>query len=229
MPERELSVSPEVLALLQKLRGYKERHIELGKYMLSPEEAPGIFNLDLLASAVMNRSLNLLLGFCSLIEGRNFLAAAPLLRLQLDNALRFSAAWLVDDPHEFAWRVIQGTHVRNMLDRDGQKMHDGYLVGKLAEENPWVPEVYKQTSGYVHLSEKHVFNAVRPEEDLRFLTKIAEGDEFLPDEIYKEAIFAFKAITDLLFQYVYGWGHTKRHPPKRSAAGGPPAPERPPS
>ncbi len=229
MPERELSVGPEVLSLLQKLRGYEKRHIELGKYVLSPEETPGIFRLDLLACAVMNRSLNLLLGFCSLIEARNFLAAAPLLRLQLDNALRFSAAWLVDDPHDFAWRVIRGTQVKNMLDRDGQKMHDGYLVKKLAEENPWVPEVYKQTSGYVHLSEKHVFNAVSPEEDLRFLTRIAVGDEFLPDEIYKEAIFAFKEATDLLFSYVHGWGYTKRHPPKHGAPGDPPAPDRPPN
>lgn len=185
--QRDLSVSPEVLSLLQKLRTYKERHIELGKYMLAPEEAQGIFMLDLLASAVMNRSLNLLLGFCSLIEARNFVAAAPLLRLQLDNVLRLSAAWLVDAPHDFAWQVIRGTQVRNMSDRDGQKMHDGYLVQKLAVENPWVPEVYKQTSGYIHLSEKHVFNAVSPEEDLRFLTKIAEGDEFLSDKIYMDA------------------------------------------
>ena len=64
MSERDLSVSPEVLSLLQKLRGYRKRHIELGKYMLSSEETPGIFPLDLLAYAVMNRSLNLLLGFC---------------------------------------------------------------------------------------------------------------------------------------------------------------------
>lgn len=125
--------------------------------MLSPEETPGIFPLDLLASAVMNRSLNLLLGFCSLIEARNFVAAAPLLRLQLDNVLRFSAAWLVYDPHRFAWEVIEGTTVTDIQDSTGQRMFDWYLVRKLAEENPWAPEVYKQASGYVHLSEKHFF------------------------------------------------------------------------
>ncbi len=224
MSERERSVSPQVLSLLQKLRTYKKRHIELGKYMLSPDETPGIFPLDLLTSAVMNRSLNLLLGFCSLIEARNFVAAAPLLRLQLDNALRFSAAWLVDDPHEFAWEVIKGTSVKDMKDSTGQRMFDWYLVKKLAEENPWVPEVYKQTSGYIHLSEKHVFNAVSPERDMHLLTKIAEGDEFLKDRTYKEAIFAFKEATDLLFSYVHGWAYTKRHPPTRGTPGGPPAP-----
>lgn len=229
MSEQEPTVSPEVLSLLHKLRGYKRRHIELGKYMLSPEQTSGIFQLDLLASAVMNRSLNLLLGFCSLIEARNFIAAAPLLRLQLDNVLRFSAAWLVKDPDGFAWEVIKGTPVKDMRDSDGQKMYDWYLIKRMAEENPWVTEVYKQTSGYIHLSEKHVYNAVSPQEDLQILTKIAEGDAFLPDRTYKEAIFAFKEVTDLLFQYVHGWGYTKRHPPGRPGQEGASAPEVPPS
>ena len=37
MPEQERAVSPEVMSLLGKLRSYKERHIELSKYVLSPE------------------------------------------------------------------------------------------------------------------------------------------------------------------------------------------------
>jgi hypothetical protein len=201
---------------LNELRKYRARHFELGRYV---HESGPMYPLDLLATAALNRSLNLMKGFCALIEARNFLAAAPLIRLQLDSCLRFSAAWLVDDPHDFADKVLYDKRVDRLQDRDGNQLRDRYLVDKLAKEYPWVKDVYKQTSGYIHLSNKHIINAHRPRvEEGTLEGKIAEGDSFVTDELYLEAIAAFKAITDILFEYVYRWGYTKRHPPLKSSS-----------
>src|SRR6516162_1393286 len=65
-----------------------------------------VYPVDLLANAVINRSINLLRGYCDLVEKRNFICAAALLRLQLDNCLRFSAVFLVSSCHDFATEVL---------------------------------------------------------------------------------------------------------------------------
>lgn len=96
----------------------------------------------------------------------------------------------------------------------GRYMTDSYLVKVLSAEEPQVSKVYKQTSGYVHLSEKHIFNATRlSSDDKRTLElRIGCGDPFVPDNLYLEAIEAFKATTDLLFRYINGWIFTKDNP-----------------
>jgi hypothetical protein len=169
-----------------------------------------MYGLDILAIAVLNRSLCLLEGFCDLIEKRNFIAAAPLLRLQLDNLLRFHAAWLVNNPHDFSLEVLAGTHIRKMKDRDGNLMTDRYLVDKLSEQHPEMKSVYEHTSGYIHLSEKHIFNSLgKPEASGRFTMKVSSTDDFIKEADYLEALRAFFEITGILFSYMKGWSLTK--------------------
>ena len=35
-------------------------------------------------------------------------------------------------------------------------MTDKYLCDRLAPRNPWGPDVYKETSGYIHFSKRHI-------------------------------------------------------------------------
>jgi hypothetical protein len=199
---------------LERLKQYREKHFELGKAVIQVYGG-AMYPLDLLVLATLNRSLCLLKGFVSLIEDKNFVAAAPLIRLQLDNCLRLSAGTLVDDPHQFAMKMLEGVPVRKQRDRSKQLMTDQYLVEKLTRQFAWVKKVYYSTSGYVHLSEKHFFNAMQASgEDHKFTLKITDRDEFVPDALYIEAIEAFKATTDILFEYVYGWAYTKDNPEK---------------
>src|SRR5437773_2500032 len=93
-----------VSSRLADLRRSTDAHLEMGKFILSLAHYP----LDYWAASVLNRSLALISGFATLIEARNFVAAVPLLRLQLDTWLRFSAAWLVVNPHELAVQVLAG-------------------------------------------------------------------------------------------------------------------------
>jgi hypothetical protein len=198
-----------ILGAIQGLRNMKKEHLEMGKYMLKDD----FFPLDFLAVAALNRSLCLIQGFCSLLEARNMVAAAPLLRMQLDNCLRFSAAWLVQEPHQFAMAVLQGTPIRKLKDKDGKILHDKYLVEKLTAEYPWVKAVYESSSGYVHLSEKHIFNCLTVlKEDGEFQMKITDEDSFVPGALYLEAIEAFKEATNTLLKFAHGWAFTKANP-----------------
>ena len=151
--------SESLEASLAKLKDLDKAHLELGKQMF---EAFGgaLYSMDLLAAGALNRSKAHIAGFRQLVEVKNLICAGALLRLQLDTALRFHAAFLVEQPHEFALAVLGGQQVRDLKDRDSRKMTDAYLVEKLGQQFDWVPRVYERTSGYVHLSATHLLSAM---------------------------------------------------------------------
>ena len=94
-------------------------------------------------------------------------------------------------------------------------MTDSYLVDKLAKSYPWIKEVYTQTSGYVHLSEKHFWNAMSvTNETGKFKMKITDVDAFVTENDYKEAVISLRKATDLVFDHVKGWIYSKNNPRK---------------
>jgi len=173
-----------------------------------------VYGLDMYAYGAIKRSIANCSAFRLLLNNRNIISAASILRLQLDNALRFYASFIVSKPHDFAMAVLGGTPVRDLKDRNGKKMRDQYLVDCLSKEYPWIPRVYKETSGYIHFSKKHIFNAISGVDDKDHSAKIeiSAKDINLPDTIYIEAIDAFIASTNIFLRYLTGWIITKNNP-----------------
>jgi hypothetical protein len=206
--------------LVAHLRASEKFHLEVGQKIAKADHG-NVYPVDLLANAVLHRSTNLIRGFTMLVEQRNFVCAAALLRLQIDNCLRFYAVFIVKEPHDFAMEVFKGTLVRKLRDKTGTFMTDAYLVAQLSRDYPWVARVYKQTSGYIHLSTAHIFNTFVPpsssdaEERLQTIF-VGAGDCFPDDELYKEATAAFIEATQVLFKHVVGWLVTKEGPPPTS-------------
>lgn len=193
------------------LKDYHNDHLTLFKKMMNANDG-NLFPLDIVASGVMKRSLNLISGFCLLIENHNLLCAAPLLRLQIDNVLRFSAAWLVENPHDFANKIMDGVPVKDLKDINNKKLTDTYLKKVLGKKHPWLQRVYEETSGFVHLSDKHIFTTIKPTSiDMTCNIEIKLDDD-IPDEYLIEAIEAFIATTNILFEYIEGWIFTKDNP-----------------
>lgn len=209
--EKELTEA--IKAGLTKIDARRNAHLDLGLQMLKAYSG-ALYGLDMLAVGAIKRSMAHCSGFCMLIEKWNFVCAASIVRLQLDNALRFYAAFLVDKPHDFAVSVLGGTPIRKLRDRHGKFMRDDYLVECLSKEYPWIPRVYKETSGYIHLSEKHIFNAIAgvQDKDRSVKIEISSEDIDFPEWIYLEAIDAFVASTDIFLRYLKGWIFTKDNP-----------------
>ena len=203
-------------ASLKRLKDFDKAHLELGKKMF---EAFGgaLYDMDLLAIGVLNRSKAHIAGFRQLIESKNLICAGALLRLQLDTALRFYASFLVEQPHDFARAVLNGERIRDLKDRNGFKMNDAYLVKKLGLKYNWIPRVYERTSGYVHLSDIHLISAMEVSEgafdsERKITIKISAEDKPLQTSVYVEAVDAFGAVSEILLRYVHGWVFTKANP-----------------
>ncbi len=151
-----------------------------------------LFPCDALAFAVLERSLNLIKGFRSIVENGGYSSAVGLLRMQLDNILRFNGVALTRDPHTVASQVIAGTRLSKLKDRTGAAMTDRRLVEMLQVRNPWVQQAYELASGYIHLSREHFlhFHSRCPlkEDGTRDFT-IGDEEDYV-SESYKESLLA---------------------------------------
>lgn len=195
---------------LLKLKSTEAQTVELGKELFSADGG-NIFPVDLLAIAAMKRTSGNTEGFITLVEANNMAAARSLLRIQIDTFVRFSAAWLVEKPHDFATDVIGGKHIRNMKDKNGEKMTDGYLVDILTPEYPWLKDVYRNLCGYVHFSGAHLSNAVLKLDDSErtLIFHIGKEDTQYPEWSWTEVVDCFTNAVYILFYYIDGWIQTK--------------------
>jgi hypothetical protein len=163
--------------------------------------------LNIFGWMVLKRSISIVYGFTALIRSHNLICAAPLVRLQIDNLLRFRAAFLVDDSREFVFRVLSGTPVRNMRDRDNRRLTDDYLQQRLSLEYPWLQDLYRRTSGYIHLSDEHFLNTVRASGrgEGGIEAYIGPDDQLVSPEIYSEVVETMVIVTHALLTYLGNW------------------------
>ena len=131
--------------------------------------------------------------------------------MHIDTGVRFSAAWLVDNPHDFASRVLGGEQINRLKSMDGIKLTDSYLIEKRAQEFPWLPVVYKNLSGFIHFSGSHIFASVKSiASDNRTMNfEIAETDDNYPEFSWTEVMRCFSNATEILRHYLTGYGATK--------------------
>lgn len=197
---------------LDHLDSFEQNFKDLSKQMMEPGQ--DLFPLDMLSVGVINRSLSLLTGFTTLIRNNNYIAAAHLARPHLDNFLRFYASWLVNDPHDFAMKVMKGIRIDKLKDRNGKHLRDSHLVAMASKEYPWMQKVYKETSGFIHLSKKHVFTStvLKNKEERTVEFRIGKEDKYVPDESKLEAVECMIEITNCIIKLLEGWIWTKRNP-----------------
>jgi hypothetical protein len=100
----------------------------------------------------------------------------------------------VEQPHDLAHNVLKGKSIRDMKDRNGKHMTDRHLVNTLATKYKWMPKVYESTSGFIHLSDKHLFSIFDEAKGERSVSmRIAADDENIPPELWIELADGFLA------------------------------------
>ncbi|MCK5677035.1 MAG: hypothetical protein KAH72_00975 [Flavobacteriaceae bacterium] len=139
--------------------------IETNKKLISK---PSIF----IFSAI-NRAIALNNGYISLCKNENYITAISLLRLQADNCMRVYAVSLVENRAKFFDEVIEGRHIRNMKDTEGNKMTDHFLSNELDKIFKGFKSLYENSSGFIHLSNEH----------LKLNRKISENEGILTNKI----------------------------------------------
>lgn len=193
--------------------------LKIGLATLSAGQG-AMFPLDLMALGAVKRSVSTASAIVAMVESSNMVCARTLLRTHIDTALRFSAAWLVQNPHAFASLVLKGERIDRLKDKLGKRLTDAYLVETRSAECPWLPAVYRNLSGYIHFSSSHIFDSVGViDEATNSLTfAVSAADAKFPEFSWLEVLDCFRETTELLAKYLHGYRLTKNMSPEQLAA-----------
>ena len=165
---------------LSELDAEGDQLIQVGKILL---ESFGITEFTIFCIAILNRTINLNRGYISLLNEENYIAAAPLVRLNLDSLLRvFASTQSEFDYEKFANEVRNGKKISDIYDSNKKKkLRDSELVRRLKKIKgfSWVKDGYNIGSGFVHFSHQHVYSGMKIEGQ-KFSGGIRKNDEFVP-------------------------------------------------
>lgn len=187
--------------------------INLGKQLTAI--TPKIETFDFFLIASLNRTVNISKAYTSLIRDNNFIAAAPLIRINIDTLLRLYASIISEyDRNTFASKVIGGELINKMkLGDTKQKLSDFTLYTEISkiENMEWVTRIYKAGNSFVHLEKSHVFSSMKVKDENERLIDMSIGfhDSFVPEsEKFGSAVWMNKTI-DSIIQQAQIWMYEK--------------------
>ncbi|AMC34510.1 hypothetical protein [Janthinobacterium sp. B9-8] len=203
--------SPRVLQLLTEMEGDRKAMLKLGVAMTGGNNAQ-MLPFDFITFGAVKRNLSLTAAMRLLVESWNIVCARAVLRLHIDTSLRYSAAWMVDKPHDFATKILSGERIDLMKDKNGKRLTDARLVEVRSADYPWLPDVYANLSGYVHFSGSHVFDSIGPmnEETRSVSFEITDTDMKFPEASWIEILECFRHATEILANYLECYITTKQ-------------------
>lgn len=193
------------------MEGCAERVRQVGMRVLVAGES-ALYVFDFIVIGAIKRSLGLASGTSSMIRAKNMLCARALLRMHLDTVARFLAYTYVKDRELVARAVTAGTQLKTFKSSDGKSLTDAYLVDRLSQSYPWVRNVYKSTSGYVHFSEQQFFDSVHSlgsDEERTMQLEISHIDNRFPEWSWAEVAECFNRLTEILLSAVAAYATHK--------------------
>lgn len=157
-------------------------------------------------SAIINRAIQLNRGFITLIDDDNYLCAIPLLRMQINNCMRFYALYLVQDKDQFILNWMKGEKI-NKEKIAGSKKHmtDAVLKEEISKIFPDLAGMYDQSCNFVHLSQENLYNTSNVVDGTRTIQMNISGHDRIKPEVKKNIekcmIYTNNVLADLIRIY----------------------------
>lgn len=203
----KIELNPTLKSELDKINALNTVIIKTGKSNMTAEK--GLFQFDLYFIPLLNKALNLNVGYVNLVENGNFITAGALVRIQLDNLLRIFAASIIDiDVDNFASQILRGKKLNSFKDRLGKHLRDRYLAEQLSNNTgyEWVLKVYEEGHQYVHYTTHSLYAASNLNDEKREITfTIGPHDQFVPLEEKLIGTFWMRVITEAILDFASIW------------------------
>lgn len=183
-----------------------DEHLDVLRETLSSD----LYSLDLYLTGALQRSYHLVEGFVLAWDHWNVIVAAPLVRFQIDSLVRCAYLCQRADSDHVVVEVLGGRALRELKDPvSGEKLTDRYLVELAGALYDWLPPVYAVSNDWVHLSERHIFNAWQNGEERTLLGQFPMPTDEIPVRFWQELIGAMVQATGSLLALCSGWATYK--------------------
>jgi len=199
--------------LLTEIDNKSKAIINMGKQLNAI--TPKMETFDFLLIAALNRTVNISKAYTTLIRDNNFIAAAPLVRINIDTLLRLYASIISEyDRNTFASKVMGGELIKKMkLNGTKKDLRDDTLYLELSkiEGMEWVTDIYKAGSSFIHLEKSHIFSSLKiaDEKERTINMSIGFHDAFIPEsEKFGSAVWMNKTV-DSIIQQAQIWMYEK--------------------
>ena len=167
---------------LTSIRNHKEFLLSLAVDCLDKTNEHYLYNFFI--SSIINRAISLNRGFLTLKDDNNYLCAIPLLRMQVDNCLRFYALNLSDNKERFILDWAGGEKLSNhKIIGTNIKMTDKNLKDKIAVSYPKIGKIYDAACNFVHLSQENLYNTCKVKPGTRTVNTTISGYDMIPDDV----------------------------------------------
>lgn len=200
--EEYFEILPAIIEKLQNLR-------ETGKILAAGIIGQSLMKEDLFFCASTDRCMNLIDGFVCMLKERNLTCAGALLRLQLDNCMRTYAAFIAKDKDAVIDCAISGNRIDKQKDNAGNPLSDANLRKALSQLDNKFSDVYRQASGFIHLSEKAFYQTVVKCEDFKIEFQVGGKLPEKRNPVLIECADAFIHFTKLHFRMLNAVAESK--------------------
>ncbi|RYG87692.1 MAG: hypothetical protein EON59_06725, partial [Alphaproteobacteria bacterium] len=133
--------------------------------------------------AAVTKSTSNAHAFCLLVESRNTIAAAAIVRMQIEAAMRMFGLTLVPDIEAAGAHLMAGRKYGQLKSRDSVKLADKVLHEALSLQYEWVTKAYEDTSAFVHLDGENI-NSKLVHLELGAFFNLSGIDAKRPDRAY---------------------------------------------
>ena len=160
--------------------------------------------IDFYVDTVLKRAMVINGAYVKLAKTNNYIAAAPYIRMQMDNCINLGAGAMVKDILAYISHFLSGKELYKFKDERKNSLYEKYIVQEINKRYGSFKQAYEHYNMEVHLSVGHFFMAHYLDEDNCLNLTLEHGHYHKDDEILahnKNIYLVNNVLIDVLLEY----------------------------
>ena len=159
--------------------------------------------IDFYVDTVLKRAMVINGAYVKLAKTNNYIAAAPYIRMQMDNCINLGAGVMADDVLAYINHFLSGKDIYKFKDARKNNLYEKYIVQDMNKRYHGFKKGYEHYNKEIHLSVGHFFMAhYMDDEQVKFT--LEHGHYHKEEEIFahnKNIYLVNNILLDVLLKY----------------------------
>ena len=160
--------------------------------------------IDFYVDTVLKRAMVINGAYVKLAKANNYIAAAPYIRMQMDNCINLGAGAMVKDILAYINHFLSGKELYKFKDERKNSLYEKYIVQEMNKRYGSFKQAYEHYNMEVHLSVGHFFMAHYMDENNSMKLTLEHGYYHKEEEILahnKNIYLVNNVLIDVLLEY----------------------------